>query len=347
MDDNYEKLKLPRSASQEDIKKAYRKLSYCNHPDRGGSMERFTEILDAYAVLNKKKYKHRSETFIKYYNKDNEPPNKKKCSNIVDILDVTLEQLYNRETIYKLVLINVICNECHGIGITEKVKICKKCDSINSDSSRSGSNSSVGSEYDKCSKCDSDGYIVRKLCACFKCKGTKILKKNIKFTFKLNHKLKDERHIIYYNNGNEYPKYERGNILFVVKEQKHDIFTRVNKNDLYIKYKINLVDALSGFVFRFEHLDGRKIYSDIQNVIKPGCKKILNEGMRKNKSNLIVEFIIEFPRYQINVYERMQLEKITMLEHTTVDINPEESEHCYITHSYNPFRNDENLFDTL
>ncbi|MDD5339079.1 MAG: molecular chaperone DnaJ [Dehalococcoidales bacterium] len=53
--DYYEVLGLPRDASTEDIKKAFRKLAMQHHPDRNhdaGASERFKEVNEAYEVLS-------------------------------------------------------------------------------------------------------------------------------------------------------------------------------------------------------------------------------------------------------------------------------------------------------
>jgi DnaJ-class molecular chaperone len=51
MTDHYSTLDVPRTASQDEIKRAYRKLASQHHPDRGGNTQRFQEIQAAYDVL--------------------------------------------------------------------------------------------------------------------------------------------------------------------------------------------------------------------------------------------------------------------------------------------------------
>jgi curved DNA-binding protein len=49
--DYYKTLGVPRNATQDEIKKAFRKLARKNHPDAGGDEEKFKEINEAYEVL--------------------------------------------------------------------------------------------------------------------------------------------------------------------------------------------------------------------------------------------------------------------------------------------------------
>lgn len=52
MADHYTTLGVDKSASQDDIKKAFRKLAAKHHPDRGGDTAKFQEIQAAYAILS-------------------------------------------------------------------------------------------------------------------------------------------------------------------------------------------------------------------------------------------------------------------------------------------------------
>lgn len=48
----YEILELDKSASQDEIKKAYRKLALKYHPDKGGDQDKFKKLNEAYQTLS-------------------------------------------------------------------------------------------------------------------------------------------------------------------------------------------------------------------------------------------------------------------------------------------------------
>lgn len=52
MSDYYEILGVPKTASQQEIKSAYRKLAVLHHPDKGGDINKFQEISEAYDTLS-------------------------------------------------------------------------------------------------------------------------------------------------------------------------------------------------------------------------------------------------------------------------------------------------------
>ena len=56
MNSDYITLKISKDASEASIKKAYHKLAFEHHPDRGGSDYIFKNILQAYNnIINEKK----------------------------------------------------------------------------------------------------------------------------------------------------------------------------------------------------------------------------------------------------------------------------------------------------
>lgn len=61
--DYYNILGVSRSANQDEIKKAYRKLALEYHPDRGGDTEKFKEVNEAYQVLSNPQKKAQYDQF--------------------------------------------------------------------------------------------------------------------------------------------------------------------------------------------------------------------------------------------------------------------------------------------
>lgn len=65
MDDYYKILGVARGASQDEIKKAYRKLAHKYHPDKGGDEKLFKQVSEAYQVLSDSKKRQQYDTISK------------------------------------------------------------------------------------------------------------------------------------------------------------------------------------------------------------------------------------------------------------------------------------------
>lgn len=61
--DYYEVLGVAKNASDDEIKKAYRRLAVKHHPDQGGEEEKFKEVSEAYEVLKDEKKRQRYDQF--------------------------------------------------------------------------------------------------------------------------------------------------------------------------------------------------------------------------------------------------------------------------------------------
>src|SRR3990167_7069072 len=67
--DYYQTLGITRTASPDDIKKAYRKLAHQYHPDKqGGNESKFKEVNEAYQVLSDPKKRESYDNFGFAYN---------------------------------------------------------------------------------------------------------------------------------------------------------------------------------------------------------------------------------------------------------------------------------------
>jgi molecular chaperone DnaJ len=61
--DYYQILGVSRSASSDEIRKAYHKLAHKYHPDKGGDEKKFKEINEAYQILSNKEKKAQYDSF--------------------------------------------------------------------------------------------------------------------------------------------------------------------------------------------------------------------------------------------------------------------------------------------
>ena len=61
--DYYELLGVSKTASEDEIKRAFRKLAHEHHPDKGGDQQKFKEINEAYQVLGNKEKRGQYDQF--------------------------------------------------------------------------------------------------------------------------------------------------------------------------------------------------------------------------------------------------------------------------------------------
>ena len=61
--DYYKTLGVEKNASQDEIKKAFRKLAHQHHPDKGGDEKKFKEASEAYQTLSDEKKRQQYDTY--------------------------------------------------------------------------------------------------------------------------------------------------------------------------------------------------------------------------------------------------------------------------------------------
>ena len=107
--------------------------------------------------------------------------------------------------------------------------------------------------------------------------------------------------ITFNNKGDEYPGTEPADIIFVIEEKRHSVYTR-SGNDLVYRHRCSLNEALTGMTISLTTLDNRSLNVQVTEVVNPKFTKIVRgEGMpiskrAGQKGDLKIEFDIQFPR---------------------------------------------------
>ncbi|KAM3864135.1 dnaJ homolog subfamily B member 1a [Diretmus argenteus] len=111
---------------------------------------------------------------------------------------------------------------------------------------------------------------------------------------------KEGTKITFPREGDETPTNIPADVVFVVKDKPHAVFRREGSDIIY-PAKISLRDALCGCTVNAPTLDGRTITVTSRDVVKPGMKKrIMGEGLPLSKCNekrgdMVLDFAVKFP----------------------------------------------------
>ena len=323
----YDILGVQPDATNDQLKKAYRRLALKFHPDKnpeGG--EKFKEISQAYEVLadekKRKVYDQGGEQALKEGGAGGEfhspfdifdmffgggrrrPGEKPRGRDKINQQKVTLEELYNSTTKQLTIQRNVICDVCKGIGGKEgSVETCKPCQGTGLVIKlRQIGPGMVQQIQQPCHECGQTGEKIKDKDRCKTCNGKKIVKENKVIECYIAKGMRDGQKITFEGEADQAPGSEPGDIVVVLDEQEHPIFQR-NGNNLLMKMTITLSEALCGFHRLVHTLDDRTLLVTSQpgRVIKPGDRKcIVNEGMPLLKyvgerGSLIIQFDVKFP----------------------------------------------------
>ena len=107
---------------------------------------------------------------------------------------------------------------------------------------------------------------------------------------------------------------EPADIIFTIQEKPHSLFKRQGQ-DLVYRVRLPLVDALAGTTLQVPTIEGRRIDVPVHPVVRPGDRKVLNGYGMPNSKNpsekgaLVIEFDVEFPRH-LSEAQRVQLRGI-------------------------------------
>ncbi|KAL6124780.1 hypothetical protein ACLB2K_077289 [Fragaria x ananassa] len=320
----YEILGVPKTASQDDLKKAYRKAAIKNHPDKGGDPEKFKELAQAYEVLSDPEKREIYDQYGEGALKEgmgggggaHDPfdifqsffgggsRRQRRGEDVIHPLKVSLEDLYSGTSKKLSLSRNIICSKCKGKGSKSGASIkCPGCQGSGMKVSiRHLGPSMIQQMQHPCNECKGAGETINDKDRCQLCKGEKVVQEKKVLEVHVEKGMQNGQRITFPGEADEAPDTVTGDIVFVLQQKEHPKFKRKG-DDLFYEHTLSLMEALCGFQFVLTHLDSRQllIKSHPGEVVKPDQFKAINdEGMPMYqrafmKGKLYTHFTVEFP----------------------------------------------------
>ncbi len=330
--DYYDVLGVDQSASESDIKKAFRRLAMKCHPDRNpddkAAEEKFKEINEAYEILADEK----KRAAYDQYGHAGVDPNMggggfSSHSNFSDIFGDVFGDIFGgsggssrqrssrvqRGADLKYTLDLDLEDAAHGTDVKIRVPKSKRCDDCD------GSGAKKGSKPVDCSMCGGAGQVrmqqgffaIQQTCPrchgqgktvkdpCTTCRGEGRVKEQKNLSVKIPPGVDNDDNIRLSGEGDAgLHGGPAGDLYIQIRVNEHKIFTRSGTN-LYCDVPISFVDAALGGELEVPTLDGRvklKIPAETQTDKQ---FRIRHKGVRSIRDgsigDLICKVIIETP----------------------------------------------------
>ncbi|CAL1368057.1 unnamed protein product [Linum trigynum] len=114
--------------------------------------------------------------------------------------------------------------------------------------------------------------------------------------------------------GNQEPGIIPADVIFVVDEKPHPVYKR-DGNDLVINQDISLLEALTGGSLNLATVDGRNLMISLTDIVKPGAEVVVpNEGMPISKEagkrgNLRIKMDVNYPS-RLTAEQKSELRRV-------------------------------------
>ena len=225
--------------------------------------------------------------------------------NINESIDITMEQLYNEETINFDYKQKVCCSKCDGEGSKDgKTTTCQGCNGKGMKVQVIMMGPMIQQSVGPCNMCNGKGKNIDMNNKCDVCDAKCFVVKDKTIQIPLKSGLSNGNKINLSGKGHALKNdktLQRSDLIITIREVEHKVFKR-HGNDLFIDIELKLYQALFGFDKIITHLDGRKLHVSCSSKTDYNTvRKISGEGMKalngNSKGDLYIRFHMTLPNF--------------------------------------------------
>lgn len=308
--DYYNILGVDRNASEEEIKKAYRKLAIQYHPDKQvgktdfekkEAEEKFKEAAEAYEILSDKDKRQQYDTFgtvdenfMNYGSADindilrrhfghgfedffgggmNAGPRKTRGSNIKLNVKMKISELYNGGTKTVTYSRVVPCEHCNGTGAKDgKTVKCRHCNGTGQFVRTNRTPFGFSQEIGPCPYCNGVGSVPEHTCD--HCDGRGLARKEEKYAFVIPKGATNNVYFTVENMGNVSKDGIPGDLIIYFSVVPEKGFVVSNDSDssynLKCEKEVSVLDCITGCDSTITHIDGKSYKFTVKQGAKDG-----------------------------------------------------------------------------
>ena len=335
--DYYEVLGISKSATEKDIKKAYRELAKKYHPDKTpdnkAAEEKFKEISEAYEVLSDSKKRSNYDRFghggSNHSHMDmsdifsqfgdifgqHQAQQQRTGANINLLLKITLEEAFEGVTKTYKYNRKVSCKDCSGHGGTD-VHDCSDCNGSGVRVNIFQTPRGAFQQQSSCTTCDATGNVFRDKCNT--CEGQGIVSVEETIEAKVPSGVVDGMSFVMGGKGQGIKSGKEGDLVLKITELPHDVFVR-SGGDLKMTLKLTYPELILGGKKDITTIEGGTIritipeYSDVGSNLRIPFKgaKIYQ---KENRGDLLITLGIDIPKKMTDSVKSAVIELKTIME---------------------------------